>query len=392
MKLSFRKIGLGVLALVGLALAWGFWPKPLAVDVAPVVRGALRVEVAEEARARVRDRVVVSAGVTGSLGRITLRAGDRVAPGQVVAEIRPLPVQPLEPRSRAAALARVEAARVAVEQARSTASRIDAAVTQARRDLIRMRALAADGAVSRQELERSATALELLVADRATAGTQVRLALGALAAARAALGGGARSSEVWRACAPIAGEVLRAVRVDAGTVAAGTPLLELGDPRDLEIVADLRTEDAAKVRAGMPAVVEGWGGAEALPAQVRRVEPSAFTKVSPLGVEEQRVSVILELKAPAGAGGALGDGFAARTRITLWQGRDVLTIPSTAFFRQAEGWAVYTAEGGIARARPVSLGHRTPLRAEVLAGLEAGDQVIVHPPEALRAGMRVAPR
>lgn len=392
MKLSFRGIGVVVAVLVALALAYGFWPKPLAVDVAAAARETLRVEIEEEGRARVHDRVVVSAAVTGSLARIALEPGDRVRRGQVLAEVRSVPLQPLEPRSRATAIARVGAARSGSDQARAAVGRVEAALSQARRDLVRMRALAAEGAVSRHELEQSETAVKLHEADLAAARQQVRLALQELEVARAALGAGARSSEVWRARSPIAGEVLRVLHADAGTVAAGTPLLELGDPRALEIVVDLRTEDAARVRPGMPAVVEAWGGDAALSARVRRVEPSAFTRVSPLGVEEQRVHVLLDLRAPPRTRTALGDGFAGTARITVWEGRNVLAIPSTALFRHGDGWAVYTAEAGVARVRPVTLGHRTALRAEVRAGLTAGERVIVHPPEALRAGAKVAPR
>ena len=278
-------------------------------------------------------------------------------------------------RSAATAIARARAAR-------------DAAV----RDAQRARRLADAGAISIAERDRADLAEELALRDLAAATAERAAAAAEVAAARAVLGDerrpehpGARVAVV----APAAGQVLRLLRDSEGPVAVGTSLLELGDPRALEIVIDVLSSDAARVAPGMPVEIERWGGDRSLTGQVRRVEPSAFTRISALGVEEQRVRVIATLDAPPPT---LGDGFRVAARIITWRGDDVLAVPASAVFRDRGQWAVYVVAEGRARLQPITPGHRGRLAIEVVGGLAAGDRVIVHPGDRVRAGTRVVAR
>lgn len=393
MPTSRRKwIGLAIAGLVATALlAWLLRPRRVRVEVAPVTRGPMRVTVDEDGRTRVADRYVVSAPLAGRLERITLEPGDAVRAGQVVARIWPAEPALLDPRTRAELEARVRAAEAGRAQARAAVERAKVARALAESELARRRLLTAQGAAARRDLEIAEAELAARNKELASAHAGEAVARYELEVARAALRrsddrSAARPFEVR---APIDGRVLRLRQESEAVLAPGTPLLELGDPSALEVVVDVLTTDAVRIAPGAPAEVHRWGGGEALPARVRRVEPGGFTKLSALGVEEQRVNVILDLLGPPSARARLGDDFRVEARIVTWQSDRVLRVPASAPFRHGDGWAVFVVEGRRARLQPIALGHRGTDVYEVLGGLEAGQEVVLHPGERLRDGVRV---
>jgi HlyD family secretion protein len=388
-----RKV-VAALGLVLALLAVALWPQAAPVDVAPVETGVLQVTVEDEGETRVRDRFVISAPVAGRLRRIELEPADAVRRGQVVATLLPAPPALLDARARAEAAAAVEAARAALGRARAENARAQAAHELARSELERQRELARSGIVSAETLERAQ-------AEARTTQEALRAAQFAVAAAEheveraqavllQATGGGA--GRVLELRSPVDGVVLRRLRESEAVVPPGEPLLEVGDPRQLEVVTDLLSADAVKVRPGQPVRVEQWGGESPLRGRVRLVEPSGFMKISALGVEEQRVNVIVDFEDPAAASRVLGDGYRVEVRIVVWEAKDVVTAPTSSLFRRGESWAVFVVEGGRARLRPITVGQRNGLQAQVLEGLRPGEEVIVFPSDALEDGHRVAPR
>jgi len=390
-------IALGVLVAAGLAYA--FAPRPVPVDLVTVERGPLTVTLDEEGETRVRDVFVLSAPVAGRARRIEVEVGDLVTGGEsVVTEIEPIDPSLLDVRSEREARAAVQAAVAARELAEAELDRARAELDFARSERARQQGLAARGIASQRE--------------RDTAERAFRTARAALETARAAVQ--ARSFEVDRArarlvtpgevaaaageCAcigvraPVSGVVLRVLHESEGVVAAGEPLVEIGDPSDLEVLAELLSPDAVRVRAGMPVWIEQWGGAERLVGRVRRVEPYGFTKVSALGIEEQRVNVLIDLVDPAEQWLRLGHGYRVEARIVLWQADDVVKAPLSALFREGDGWAVFAQEDGRARLRPVSRGRHDGLEAEIREGLAPGDVIVRYPSERVGDGTRIAPR
>jgi HlyD family secretion protein len=372
-------MGVAVVAVGAFAL---FRPVPQRVETAPAVRRMLQVTVDEEGETRVRDRYVVASPVGGRVARIALREGDAVRPGTVVARVFPAP---LDPRTREQATARLESVDDARRAADAAVGQARAAHAQAHRSWERARELAAQNLIAPEERERA----ELEEATRAreleSAQFRAQAAAHEVELARAAL---AADHQPIAIRSPVAGRVLRVPEPSERVVVAGTPLVEVGDPSKLELVADLLSAEAVKVRAGAAILIEGWGGA-ALRGRLRVVEPSAFTKVSALGVEEQRVNVVADFVDPPGP---LGDRYRVEIRIVVWQSDDVLTVPTSALFRRGEGWSVFVVEGGRARRRDVVAGHRTPFDVEIASGVRAGDIVIRYPSDRVTEGVRVASR
>lgn len=370
------------------------WPTSLEVDTTSVTRGPLVVTVDEEGETRVRDRFVVSAPVAGRVMRIELEPGDRVAKGDVVARLAAEAPALLDERTRAEITAAVGSARAVVGRTSAEAERANVALAAARRELERVRSLRKEGAISEQEFDQYETSVQ--VAERAAeaATFAVRTASAELqrAEARLAQWSSASTGRVMNIVAPVPGVVLKRVRESESVVPAGDPLIEIGDPSRLEIVSDLLSTDAVQVKPGARVLIEQWGGDGSLDARVRRVEPSGFTKLSALGVEEQRVNVILDFANPDEAVAALGDAYRVEVRIITWEAESVLTIPTGALFRSGASWAVYVVEGGRAQLRPVSIGHRTGQVAEVTSGLSEGTVVVLHPGDTLTSGARVVPR
>jgi len=391
-----NRLGLFLLALaVAGGLLYGFLPRPIPVDVAAVVRAPLKVTVEEEGKTRVRERYVVFAPVAGQLARIPFKVGDAVRQGEVLALITPAPAAALDPRSRAQALGRLRAAEAALASAADNARAARAQASLARQNLTRLKNLRAAGFVSAQALDQALAEVERSEAAQAAAEHAVEVARYDRETARAALvegEAGARAASRFTVRAPVSGKVLQVMRESEGPVSAGQPLLELGDPSALEVVAEVLSSQAVRIAPGGRVTFERWGGEMALEGRVRRVEPTGFTKVSALGVEEQRVRVIADFTSPRELWQNLGDGFRVEARFIVWEGRDVLQIPASSLFRHNGGWAVFRLRHGRAELVPVTLGQRAGLMVEVLAGLEVGDRVITHPNDKVQAGSRVTPR
>lgn len=391
--LSDRRVLLSVALVAGL-VAVALWPRPVDVDLATISRGVLVVTVDEEGRTRVRDRFVVAAPVAGRVLRIELEPGDRVSRGDPIARLQPEPPALLDARTRAEAVAAVQSAEAVLGHARAEEQRARAALAQAQRELTRTRNLTAAGVTTKQDLDTRELDASMAAEALNAAVFAVRAAAADLerARARAAIsnGGSGVGNVVVRA--PIDGVVLQQLRESETVVPAGEPLVVLGDPEQIEIVTDLLSTDAVRVRIGARATIEQWGGEAPLPAIVRRVEPGGFTKVSALGVEEQRVNVVLDLVDDGESGVVLGDAYRVEARIILWEGADVLKVPTSALFREKTQWAVYVVEKGRARLTTIEIGHQTGQEAEVISGLSPGSVVIVHPGDLVRDGVRIKNR
>ena len=376
--------------VVGLLTMW-LRPAPTKVDVTGVSREAMTVTVDGEGKTRVRDRYVVAAPVAGRLRRIALRRGDTVKSGQLIAQIDPLPLSPLDPRQRAEAIGRVNAAEDALREVDQMVNRNRATYDQALRDQQRSDNLARSGVISRQELEKSQTAVSTSLREYEAARSRAESAAHEVEVARAALLAGNQSAPAAsvKVLAPTGGRVLRVVEESERVIVAGAPLVEVSNPAKLEVVIELLSTDAVKVSPGAAVFIEAWGGPEALDARVRLIEPSAFTKVSALGIEEQRVNVIADLTAPSSV---LGDGYRVEGRIVVWHSDSVLQVPVSALFRRGDVWNLFAVKDGRARLRTVEVGERTPFTAQIKSGVEADEELIVHPANEITNGTRVEPR
>jgi HlyD family secretion protein len=375
------------------SLIFALRPRPVAVEMAAVRVGPMQVTVDESGRTRVRDRYVVAAPLGGELMRVTLRPGDAVETGALLARIVPQAPALLDPRSRVEATARLASAQAAAQQARAEVARVELALDHTRGDAQRMKDLAARGSISPDTAQHAQFESDLKVQELASARFGAATAQHEVEMARSALsryGGAAKGGEAFDIVSPVAGRVLRVVQSSGGPVSPSTPLIELGDPRELEVVVDVLTEDAVRIQPGALVVLDRWGGSRPLRAHVSVVEPSAFTRLSALGVEEQRVGVVIDFDEPVDQRAALGDGYRVEAHIVTWQSDKVVVVPSSAVFRQKDGWAVFVIGEGRARLRMVGIGHRGPSDVEATSGLSPGDKVILHPSDKIEDGVRVA--
>jgi len=380
-----------VVGVAGVIYAWR--PRPVPVDLATVTRGDLVVSVDELGKTRVRNRYVVAAPLAGNLMRIELKAGDAVQADSVVARIAPMEAPLLDPRTRAESAARSAAAAASERQARAAVERADVAERHASDDLARVRRLVESGSLARDALLNAELEARLRAEELASARFASQAATHEAAMARAALArfGAAASQEGFDVSAPIAGTVLRVAAQSAGPVQAGTPLIELGCPSALEVVVDVLSADAVRIPHGAKVRLERWGGPP-LAAYVRRVEPSGFTRLSALGVEEQRVPVVIDLDEPPERWSALGDGFRVEARIVIEEKHGVLRAPVGAIFRSGEGWAVYAADQGKARLIPIALGAKSDVDVEITRGPAEREQVVVHPGEKVKESVTLTGR
>ncbi len=393
-----RAAAYGAVAVaVLLALIWALRTPPVGVDLMQVARAPMRVTVDEEGKARVKQVFVVSAPVSGKLRRSPLDAGDTVTQNDtIIATIEPSAPVFLDARARQEAEAQVAAARAAVALAEAEVRQAENELTWAESELQRTKSLAQTNVVSARTAERARLELakQQAALARAKANLQVRTADLANASAHL-VGPEAEPNQPPKTVdvrAPQSGKVLRELQESERVVAAGTPLFEIGNPSDLEIVVDLLSTDAVRIPPGASAVVEGAGLAAPIEAKVRRIEPAAFTKVSALGIEEQRVRVVLDLTSPPAAWARLGHDYRVFVRIVTWSDDKALRVPLSALFRSGDRWAVYTYDGGRARLTPVEIGHRNNEMAEVLSGLPAGASVVLHPGDRVSNGTRLTPR
>jgi HlyD family secretion protein len=390
----------GPLALaLALVLAWLFRPGAVPVDLVAVDRGPLTVSVSDEGETRVRDMYVVSAPIPGRMRRIELEVGDPVVADEtLVARIEPSDPSFLDMRSAAEARANVDAAAAARTHAEAQVRRVQAELDFARAEYERIRALARSHTVSENELDsaqRRARTAEAALAE-AQAERKVRDSEYQVARARLLAPSAARERVADCDCvsvySPVSGQVLRIVNESEGVVASGTPLVEVGNPGLLEVVVDLLSADAVRVHSGQRVVIEAWGGDQPLDGVVERVEPFGFTKVSALGIEEQRVNVVIDITSPRERWERLGHGYRVEPRIVLWESPDVLRVPLSALFRQGDRWAVFVERAGRAELREVEIGQGNGLHAEARAGLEAGERVVLHPADRVSPGARLAER
>lgn len=371
-------------AVLAAAIVAGLWPDPRPVETAKATRGPLRVTINEEGKTRIARRFTVSAPVAGELRRIGLRAADAVEAGAVVAVIDPVASPMLDARGRALAEARRDVAAANLEKARA-AHAFQAA------ELKRFRNLYTAKMVTLQEYEaaqwrESSAAKEVAAFESALRQAEVELAEFAGRAAPTRTHAG-----VVQVKAPASGRVLRVFEESARPVAAGTPLVELGDPAQIEAVITVLSRDGAAIAPGTPVELDHWGGPRPLAARVRHVEPAAFTKVSALGVEEQRVNVVADILAPPAERPSLGDNYRVEGRIVVWQSERALKVPAGALVRRGDGWQAFVVRGGRAHAQPVRAGRSSGAETEVLEGLAEGDEVILYPGDRTADGERVKP-
>ncbi len=391
-----RRLKWAVLVLFGAAavaaLALIFSRTPTRVDAATVKRGVFVQTVLNEGKTRVRDRYSVTAPIAGILARTGLEVGDPVDPSTVIAVIAP-GLAPLEdPRARQVLEERLGAAEAGRSRAAALLESARARMTQARTDLERTSALAAKGVVTATRKERDELVNTLAERELASAEFGAHMAEHEEALARAALDvAGRKETEARRIeiRSPIEGVVLKIAQESEGPVAIGSPIMEIGDPRGLEIVADVLTTDAVQIEPGANAVIERWGGPRPLSARVARIDPEAFTKVSALGVDEQRVYVVMDVTSPREEWRRLGDAFRIEARIEIARIPDAVIVPVGALFKQKAEWSVFVIENNRARIRAVTLSRRGDTNAAVTAGIVPGEHVVVFPPPALRDGDKV---
>ena len=383
---------LGVLVVAAI-VAVAMWPQSMEVDVVTVARGPMVVTIDEEGETRVRDRFVVSAPVTGRLQRIELEPGDTVTRGKtMVARLMPAESPLLDPRTRGELTAAVEAARASIGQAQAERDRAAASLERAQTTVKRQEALAQAGAVARDSLDAAQTALKTAEEAKRAADFTVTRVEYELQLARARLTAPPVAGGLVPVIAPVDGVILRRLRESESIVPAGEPLLEVGDPSRIEIVSDLLSTDAVRVQPGARVIVEQWGGSHPLTGTVRRVEPAGFMKVSALGVEEQRVNVVIDLPDLPAEARQLGDGYRVEIRVVTWQSEDVMKVPVGALFRRGEEWAVFAVNDGVARLQRVQVGQRNDSEAEIVNGLTVGQTIVLHPPDTLEEGTRVVVR
>ena len=385
-----RGVGIGLLVLLAAVLVWALRPAPVSVETTVATRGPLTARVVAEGRVRVKDVNVVASPVDGDLDRIAVEPGYQIQPGASIARIWPITPRPLDARSRAEAEAGVVAAGAAVSRAEATQKEAAAALAHADSQLTTTRGLVRGGVAAKNDLEHAEHEVQIRreAVDAARAAVQAARAELRRAEAVVATGMARPARAATLVPAPVSGRVLRILRESAGPVASGTPLLEIGNTTDLEVTADLLTMDAMSVRPGATADIRDWGGPQAIPARVRRVDPAAFTKISALGLEEQRVRAVLDLVGPPPVG--MGHDFRITVWIDTWHGDDVIAVPSTSLFRAADAWAVFTIQDGRAALTVVTPGPSDGERTVIEGGLDAGRVIVIQPSDLLTDGARVA--
>jgi HlyD family secretion protein len=387
-----NKIALAVaLAAVAVLVVWALRPQPIAVELAEVTQGPFEQAIADDGKTRVRDRYVIAAPLAGRVERIQLEVGDPVKQGQIVAELAPTAPAFLDVRTQRELRERIGAAEAQLARARAETLKAEAQRDQARADLERQTRLSKEGFVSQTAREQAQLALRTAERAMEAARFAQEAAGHDLAQARAALSryeSGAPAAK-WPVTSPVAGAVLKLIQKSEGPVVLGAPLLEVADARSLEAIVDVLSQEAVAIRPGMPARLDLGSGVPALAARVRLVEPAAFTKVSALGVEEQRVNVVLDFAEPLDKVQTIGDGFRVEARIIVFEEANAIRVPVAALFRDGDGLAVFVVEGDTARKRAVKAPRRNTTEALVEEGLQPGARVVVYPSDALRDGASV---
>ncbi len=391
---------LGVVAVIAVltALVMAFMPQPVLVETGAVTRGSFQQTIDEDGKTRVRERYVVAAPLAGRLLRIELKAGDAVEKGTLLALIMPSMPALLDVRTERELEERIGAAEAAKLRSAAAVERAQAALSQANADAARTRKLVTKGFMSPTQLEHDELAVKLQTKELAAARFEDHATEHQLEEARAALlrlqtgtPPGKPSDAAWEVRSPLGGRVLRLLHESETDVPLGEALLELADPADLEVVVDVLSTDALQIPPGAIVHIERYGGAP-LQGRVRLIEPSAFTKVSALGVEEQRFNVVIDITSPREQWLTLGDGYKVDTRIVIFSAENALKAPVSALFREGDNWAVFVARDGYAQRRTVQIAKRNGLEALVEKDLDAGTHVIVYPGDAVHDGVRIKAR
>ena len=387
-----NKIALGAaLAALALLVGWALRPRAIEVETAPATRGTFEQTVSDDGKTRVRDRFVIAAPLAGHAERIQLEVGDPVKQGQIVAELMPTAPAFHDARTQRELRERIGAADAQLARARAETLKAQALRDQARADRDRQTKLSKEGFISKTVLEQGELALRTAERGVDAARFAEEAARHDLAQARAALTryeSGAPAAK-WPVTSPVAGVVLRVAQKSEGAVALGAPLMEIADPRSLEAVVDVLSQEAVAIRPGMPARLELGQGVAPLAARVRLVEPAAFTKISALGVEEQRVNVVLDFAEPLDKVQTIGDGFRVEAHVVVFRQDNALKAPVGAIFRDGDGWAVFTVEDDRARKRALKVARRNGVEAMIEDGLKEGERVVVYPSDALKDGSRL---
>jgi HlyD family secretion protein len=380
---------------IGGAAVWALWPKPISVDLATITRGPIEVTVEDEGVTRIRDIYTISAPIPGKLHRSALKIGDTVAAEKtVVAVLEPAEPPLLDVRSQRSSEAAIEAARAAVDLAEAQVSQSKAELGFAQSDLKRARQLAIKGTIPERTLDQSTLTAATAQAALATAKANLDLRKHELESAEAQMIRPGEPLVTGSSCcidvrSPVTGVVLTVPVESEQVVQAGQPLLSVGDPANIEVTAELLSRDAVRVEVGDLVSIDNWGGEAPLAARVTRLDPTGRTKVSALGIEEQRVTAVFQLTSPREQWQRLGHGFRVVVRIVVWRNENALVVPLGALFRNGEDWSVYLAVNGVATLRPIKIGQRNLHDAEVLSGLQQDDQVILHPTDLLTDGARI---
>jgi len=399
MKTASRRtlLVIGVVSVVVAATIYGFLPKTVEVDLVAASRGPLQVTIEEEGRTRLKERFVISAPTAGYMRRIDARVGDLVRKGAAVVALEPLRSQPLDPRSRAEAEATVSAAQAGLNAAidKERAATADADYLEKR--LERIANLYSKRYVAQDQLDQTTAEAKRARAVQSSAKAAVDVSRSELERAKTVLksfpsGGKAEKANTVYVSSPVSGSVIKIYRESEGAVNVGEPLLEIGDANKLEVRIELLSSDAVKIKKGGAVLFKRWGGEGTLTGMVRIVEPAGFTKVSSLGVEEQRVLVIAEITSPPETWRLLGDGYRLEAHFVIWEGKDVLQIPASVLFRSGKEWAVFVEDNGKARQRTLEVGQRNGLTAEIISGLREKERVVSHPDDSIKNGTPIRPR
>ncbi len=402
-----RIIAVALLGVIAAGLAWFAWPQPLPVDLATVTRGPIEVTVDDDGKTHVRHVYTVSAPIAGKVLRIShpsgepvpsLHVGDRVTANEtLIALMQPTPPSFIDARSRDQLQAEILAAEAAIQQQEAEVRRLEAALAFAHTEFQRAQTLSRTQTISAQAYDKAKLDVDSNEAGLASARAQVdmrrsvRASLSARLLDPADIPASDNPACCVRVLAPASGKVLKIIQDSEAVVPPGAPLVDIGDPLDLEVIADLLTSDAVQIKVGAPVRIDGWGGAP-LRGKVVRVDPAGFLKVSALGIEEQRVRVTIDFADPPEAWSRLGHDYRVVVHVATWSADAATAAPVTALFRKGEDWAVFAAENGRVRTVIVKIGHRNNRMAEVLAGVAPGTQIILHPSDRITEGVRVAPR
>jgi HlyD family secretion protein len=386
-----------VLFIAVAATVYGFLPGAEEVDLVKASRGVLQVAIEEEGRTRLKDRFVVSAPAAGFMQRSDFKVGDAVRKGQSLAVLEPLRSQSLDPRSYAEAKETVSAAQALLKaaQQKERAAQADADYVKKRHE--RLKALFVKGSIAKDTLEQAEaeanrSQASFLAAAASSAAAKADLERAQNAMKNYGAGGKAGGKGNMAVTSPVSGRIFKIHRESASAVAAGEPLVDVGNQADLEVRVEVLSSDAVRIKQGTPVIFKRWGNDNPLSGAVKIVEPAGFTKISSLGVEEQRVLVIAEITSPPDVWRALGDGYRLDAHFIIWEEKNVLQVPASALFRQGSEWAVFVEASGKARLRTVKIGQRNGLAAQIVAGLAEGEKVVAHPGDAVKDGGRIKPR